>query len=221
MSLTTTEMTPELQDYLVSISVRDHPVLVRLREETARLSEANMQIGPEQGAFMQVLVEMLGARRCLELGVFTGYSSLVVALAMPSDGRITACDVSEEWTSIARRYWAEAGVADRIDLRLAPATETLDALLRDGAAGTYDFAFIDADKSEYDTYYERTIELLRPGGLMAIDNVFWGGEVVDQTRHDADLDAIRALNARIVTDERVTMCVVPIADGLTLARKRG
>ncbi|MDQ3880482.1 MAG: class I SAM-dependent methyltransferase [Chloroflexota bacterium] len=220
MSLKTISMTDELHAYLVSISLRDHPVLARLRAETASLEKANMQIGPEQGAFMQLLVQLAGARRCLEIGVFTGYSSLAVALALPPDGRITACDVSEEWTAIARRHWEAAGVADRIDLRLAPATATLDALIAAGGAGTFDFAFIDADKENYDAYYERTLELLRPGGLVAIDNVLWGGDVVDATKQDADVVAIRALNRKLVADERVTMCVVPIADGVTLARKR-
>ena len=220
MSRRTIEMTDQLHAYLVDVGVREHPLLARLREETGALDQANMQIGPEQGAFMQLLVELTGARRCLEVGVFTGYSSLAVALALPPDGRIVACDVSEEWTAVARRYWAEAGVDDRIELRLAPATETLDALVADGEAGAYDFAFIDADKANYDVYYERCLELVRSGGLIAIDNVLWSGRVADPAADDPDTRAIRALNAKIAADERVTICVVPIADGVTLARRR-
>jgi len=220
VSRKTIEMTDQLHAYLAEVGVREHPLLARLREETGRLEQANMQIGPEQGAFMQLLVELIGARRCLEVGVFTGYSSLAVALALPPDGRIVACDVSEEWTAIARRYWAEAGVEDRVDLRLAPATETLDALLADGEAGAYDFAFIDADKANYDAYYERCLELLRPGGLIAIDNVLWSGRVADASADDPDTRAIRAVNRQIAADERVTICLVPIGDGLTLARRR-
>ena len=220
MSRTPTPITEPLFDYLLSVGVREVDVLRRLREETAGLAEANMQIAPDQGAFMQLLVELMGARRCLELGVFTGYSALAVALALPPDGSITACDVSEEWTAVARRYWAEAGVADRIELRLAPAVETLDALLADGAAGSYDFAFVDADKRNYDAYYERVLELLRPGGLVIFDNVLWDGAVVNPDDHDPDTEAIRALNARIHADERVTVSMVTVADGLTLAKKR-
>ena len=220
MSRTPTAISEPLYEYLLSVGVREPEILRRLREETAGLAEANMQIAPDQGAFMQVLVELIGARRCLELGVFTGYSSLAVALALPSDGRITACDVSEEWTSIARRYWKQAGVEDRVELRLAPAVETLDALLRSGSAGTYDFAFIDADKRNYDAYYERVLQLLRPGGLMVFDNVLWDGQVVDADDTDADTEAIRALNTKIHGDERVTVAMLTVADGLTLAVKR-
>ncbi len=209
-----------LYDYLLGASLREPDILRRLREETAGMPLAVMQIAPEQGQFMALLVELTGARRTLELGVFTGYSSLVVALALPADGHITACDVSEEFTAVARRYWAEAGVADKIDLRLAPALETLDKLLADGQAGTYDFAFIDALKTEYADYFERVIELLRPGGLAAIDNVLWDGRVADPDDNDEDTVAIRAFNEALLADQRVSLSLLPLADGLTLARKR-
>ena len=209
-----------LYDYLLDASLREPEILRRLREETAGMPLAVMQIAPEQGQFMALLVELTGAKRTLELGVFTGYSSLAVALALPADGHITACDVSEEFTAVARRYWAEAGVADKIDLRLAPALETLDALLADGQAGTYDFAFIDALKTEYTDYFERVIELLRPGGLAAIDNVLWDGRVADPDDNDEDTLAIRAFNEKLLGDQRVSLSLLPLADGLTLARKR-
>jgi predicted O-methyltransferase YrrM len=209
-----------LYDYLRRVSLREPDVLRRLREETATHELAVMQIVPEQGQFMALLVELMGARRTLEIGVFTGYSSLAVALALPPDGRIVACDVSEEFTSVARRYWAEAGVADKIDLRLAPALQTLDGLLAAGEAGSYDFAFIDADKTNYEGYYERVLELLRPGGLVAVDNVLWDGKVADASVDDEDTRAIRAFNGRLTDDERVSLSMIPIADGLTLARKR-
>ena len=179
-----------------------------------------MQISPEQGQFMALLIELTGARRTLEVGTFTGYSALSVALALPADGRLTACDVNETYAAIARRYWAEAGVADKIELRLAPAVETLDNLVQEGAAGTFDFMFIDADKENYDTYYERGLELIRPGGLIAVDNVLWDGAVADESRHDAETRSIRALNAKIKGDQRVAISLVPIGDGLMLARKR-
>jgi caffeoyl-CoA O-methyltransferase len=191
-----------------------------LREETARLPQAQMQIAPEQGAFMSLLTELLGVRKYLEIGVFTGYSSLAVALAMPEGGRITACDVSEEFTSVARRYWERAGVAGSIDLRLAPALETLDRLLDEGHAGTYDFAFVDADKTNYDGYYESALRLLRTGGLIAFDNVLWSGRIADPDAQDADTLALRALNAKLHADQRITLAMLPLADGLTLARKR-
>jgi caffeoyl-CoA O-methyltransferase len=220
MSNTSLGLPDDLHEYLLRIGVREHPLLTRLREETAAIPEHQMQIAPEQGAFMALLVELLGARRCIELGTFTGYSSLAVALALPPGGRIVCCDVSEEWTSIARRYWAEAGVSDRVDLRLGPALATLDGLIAEGAGGTFDFAFLDADKELYPDYYERLIELLRPGGLLAIDNVFGAGKVADPGADDARLQAIRRLNDRVAGDERVSLSTVPIADGLTLARKR-
>ncbi len=184
------------------------------------MEQANMQVGPEQGQFMALLVELIGARNALEVGTFTGYSALAVALALPEDGRLVACDVSEEWTAIGRRYWEEAGVAHKIDLRLAPALETLDALLAEGRAGTFDFAFIDADKEGYDAYYERALELTRAGGLVVLDNTLWRGDVADPTISDVDTDAIRAINTKLAGDERVTLSLLPVGDGLTLARKR-
>jgi caffeoyl-CoA O-methyltransferase len=219
MSNVSLGLPPDLQAYLVAHGVREPEILKRLRNETALLPQHNMQIAPEQGAFLALLVELIGAKRCIEIGTFTGYSSLVVALAMPADGRIVCCDLSDEWTSVARRYWAEAGVADRVDLRLGPALETLDALLAGGAAGTFDFAFIDAAKREYPDYHERIIQLLRPGGLAVYDNVLWSGRVVE-TGGDEDLQGIQRLNDRLAKDERVTVSMLPVADGLTLARKR-
>ena len=192
----------------------------RLREETASMEQANMQIGPEQGQFMALLVELIGARSVLEVGTFTGYSALAMAVALPENGALVACDVSEEWTAIGRRYWEEAGVAHKIELRLAPALETLDALLAEGRAGTFDFAFIDADKEGYDAYYERALELVRLGGLIALDNTLWEGKVADPAATDVDTEAIRAINAKLVLDERVTLSLIPVGDGLTLARKR-
>jgi caffeoyl-CoA O-methyltransferase len=179
-----------------------------------------MQIGPEQGQFMALLVELIGARRTLEVGTFTGYSALAVALALPPEGRVTACDVSEEYTRVARRYWAKAAVEHKIELKLGPALDTLGGLLAAGAAGSFDFAFIDADKNNYDGYYEQALQLLRPGGLIAIDNVLWGGDVVNPEKRDPDTTAIRALNEKLNADERVSISLLPIGDGLTLARKR-
>lgn len=220
MSRKTISMTDSLYDYLVSVAVREPDILRRLRAETAAMPTADMQISPDQGAFMQLLVELIGARRCLEVGVFTGYSSLAVALALPRDGTITACDVSEEWTSVARRYWQEAGVAERVELRIGPALQTLDELIADGRAGSYDFAFIDADKGNYDGYYERALQLVRPGGVITIDNVLRSGAVADPDDREPDTEAIRALNAKLHADPRITLALVPIADGLTLARRR-
>jgi len=220
MNLGRLGLSEALYDYILSVSLREADVLRRLREETARMPLAIMQIAPEQGQFMALIVELMGAKRTLEVGVFTGYSSLAVALALPDDGHITACDVSEEWTAIARRYWAEAGVAHKIDLRLAPAIETLDALLADGQAGSYDFAFIDAEKTEYADYYERVLQLLRQGGLVAIDNVLWNGAVADPADDKEDTNAIRAFNEKLRDDDRVSLSLLPLADGLTLARKR-
>ena len=209
-----------LYRYLIAHGAREPAVLAALREETASHPMVRMQISPDQGALMAMLVRLVGARRCLEVGVFTGYSSLAVALALPADGSIVACDVNEEWTDIARRYWQQAGVANKIDLQLRPALETLDSLLSDGAAGTFDFAFIDADKTSYEAYVERALELLRPGGLIVVDNVLWGGSVVDADNNEADTEAIRAFNARRVADERVDLVMLPVADGVTLLRKR-
>ena len=220
MSNKTIGLSDELHAYVVAVGVREADVLRRLREETAATPEHNMQIAPEQGAFMAMLVELAGARRCIELGTFTGYSSTAVALALPDDGEIVCCDVSSEWTDVARRYWAEAGVEHKVDLRIAPALETLDALLASGRQGTFDFAFVDADKAQYPTYYERLLELLRPGGLIAFDNVLWGGQVIDPEDNDKDTVAVRELNEQLATDERISVSMVPIADGLTLVRKR-
>ncbi|HEY9599094.1 MAG TPA: class I SAM-dependent methyltransferase [Cyanophyceae cyanobacterium] len=210
----------QLYDYLLSVSLRESQILRQLREETAQLPNARMQIAPEQGQFMAFLVQLLGARKALEVGVFTGYSSLCVALALPKEGQLIACDVSEEYTAVARRYWEAAGVSDKIDLRLAPALETLDQLLAEGQAGTFDFAFIDADKGNYDGYYERSLQLIRPGGLIAIDNVLWSGRVADPESQERNTQMIRALNEKLHEDERISLSLVPIADGLSLALKR-
>ena len=221
MSNTALGLTDEIASYLRSVAVREPEVLVRLREETqGGIRAAIMQITPEQGAFMAMLVRMIGASKTLEVGVYTGYSSLSVALALPEDGRITACDTSEEWTDIARRYWKEAGVEHKIDLHLRPAVDTLDELIDSGASGTYDFAFIDADKTNYDTYYERSLILLRPGGMIGIDNVLWSGQVIDADDTTESTQAIRAINRKVHDDDRVDICMLPIGDGLTLARKR-
>jgi predicted O-methyltransferase YrrM len=194
-------------------------VMTRLREENAAHPMAQMQIAPEQGAILGVLVGLMGARRCLEIGTFTGYSSLALALAMPDDGRLVCCDRSDEYTAVARRYWAEAGVAHRIDLRLGPALETLDALLAGGEAGTYDLAFIDADKPAYPAYWERCVELVRPGGAIVLDNVLRNGAVVDPARHDFDAPVMRAVNETIANDPRVNHVLLAIADGMTIAHK--
>ncbi len=219
MTNKTIVLTNELYDYVLSVSLREPAVLKRLREETARDPMARMQIAPEQGQFMALLVQLIGAKKALEIGVFTGYSSLCVALALPAHGKLIACDVSEGWTAVARRYWAEAGVADKIDLRLAPALETLDKLLADGQADTFDFAFIDADKVGYDAYYERTLQLLRPGGLMLLDNMLRGGRVIDAAERGEDTQAIREINIKLHHDKRVALSLLPVADGLTLALK--
>ena len=220
MANTSMGLGSDIQGYLLRHGVREPELLDRLREETKSLPMARMQVAPEQGAFLGMLVRLTGARRCLVIGTFTGYSSLSVALALPPDGTIVCCDVSEEWTSVARRYWAEAGVADRIELRLAPALESLDALLQGGAAGTFDFAFLDAAKQEYADYHEAVMRLLRSGGLAVYDNVLWGGAVADPAADDSDTRAIRRFNERLTTDERVDMVMLPVADGVTLARKR-
>ena len=221
MSTRTLALTDEIYRYLLEMSLREPESMRRLRAETARMEWARMQIAPEQAQFMALLVELMGARKALEIGTFTGYSALAVALALPPEGRLITCDISEEWTAVARRYWEEAGVAHKIDLRLAPALETLDALIDGGEAGSFDFAFIDADKETYEEYYERTLTLLRPGGLVTVDNVLWSGSVVDPSRQDADTEAIRAFNAKLREDTRVSLSLVPIGDGLTLARKKG
>ena len=204
--------------YLLNTTVREHPLLAELRSETMAMPMARMQIAPEQAQFMQMLINMLDASQCIEVGVFTGYSTLAVALALPADGQIIACDVSEEYTAVARRYWEKAGVDYKVDLRLAPALETLDGLLADGERDYYDFAFIDADKENYARYYEQCLTLLRPGGVIAIDNALWDGRVAEET-DDEETRAIQAVNTLVGEDDRVECSLVPIGDGLLLARK--
>jgi predicted O-methyltransferase YrrM len=220
MSRDTINLTDDLLAYIRSVGLHEDADLAALREETAHHRHAGMQIGPEQGAFMGLLVRLLGAHKTLEVGVFTGYSSMVVAKAMGTKGRVLALDVSEEYTAVARRHWAKAGIADRIELKVRPAAESLKELVASGAGATFDFAFIDADKVNYDTYYEYALTLVRPGGLIAIDNVLWSGQVIDTADESADTVAIRALNKKVHGDERVDAVLVPIGDGLTLALKR-
>jgi predicted O-methyltransferase YrrM len=217
---TTLGLPTDLHDYLRRVAVREPAVLRRLRAETASMPEANMQIAPEQGALMALLAELTGARRCLELGTFTGYSALAVALVLPPGGRVVCCDMSREWTDVGRRFWAEAGVDDRIEVRIGPALDSLDAMINEGASDSVDFAFVDAAKEEYPAYYERLMRLVRRGGLMLFDNVFWGGDVVNPEVDDSDVRGIRELNERLAADERVTVAMVPLADGLTLVRRR-
>jgi predicted O-methyltransferase YrrM len=221
MSRRTLNLDDRLHDYVVRHN-REHPELAKLREATASHPRANMQISPEQGALLAMLVKLIGARRTVEIGVFTGYSALAVALALPADGRLLGCDISDEFTRVGRPYWERAGVADKIELVLEPALHTLDARLATGEAGRYDFAFIDADKVNYDGYYERCLKLLRTGGLIAFDNVLWSGRVVDTVDPSADADtaALQWLNAKLQRDERIDVALLPIGDGLTLARKR-
>jgi caffeoyl-CoA O-methyltransferase len=220
MSNKTFTLPDSLYRYLLQVSLRDDPLRARLREETARDEMALMQSSPEQGQLMALLVKLIGARKALELGVYTGYSALCVAAALPADGRLVACDINPEWTAVAQRYWQEAGLGERIDLRLAPALETLEALIKGGESGSFDFAFIDADKENYAVYYERVLELLRPGGLVAVDNTLWSGQVADPAFQDAETRAIRAFNEALHRDERVDISLIPVSDGLTLARKR-
>jgi predicted O-methyltransferase YrrM len=208
-----------LYQYLVEHSLREHPAQAALRAATASHPHAGMQISPEQGQFMALLVRLMGARLAIEVGVFTGYSALSVALALPADGRLLACDVSDEYTRVGRPYWQQAGVAHKIDLQLAPARDTLDAQIAAGMAGRYDFAFIDADKTGYDAYYERCLQLLRTGGLIAIDNTLWGGSVA-RPANSPDTAALQQLNAKLHRDQRIDLSLLPIGDGLTLARKR-
>ena len=219
MSTATIILDKKLREYLLNVSVKESEILRELREETAQMEYSAMQISPEQGAFMSFLVELIQAKRTLEIGVFTGYSALVVAMALSEDGIVTACDVSEEWANVGMKYWKKAQVEDKIDLRIAPALKTLDQLLSEGKQGTYDFAFIDADKIEYQGYFDKSLELLRIGGLIAIDNVLWGGSVIDDSIQDSSTKAIRKFNKKLYQDERVSISMVPIGDGLTLARK--
>jgi predicted O-methyltransferase YrrM len=220
MSKQTTGLEKTLADYIQSISLREADILRQLREETAKLSMARMQISPEQGQFMALLVQLMGAKKTLEIGVFTGYSALAVALALPDDGKVIACDISEEYTAIAKGFWARAGVSEKIDLRIAPALETLETLITEGEAGSFDLAFIDADKRNYENYYERALILLRPGGLILIDNVLWSGKVIDPTITDKQTQAIQEFNQKLHQDSRISLSLIAIADGLTLALKR-
>lgn len=220
MSNRTLNLDARLHQYLVDVSVRESDVLADLRRETSELPESNMQIGPEQGQFMAFLLRLSGARRCIEVGTFTGYSALICAAALPDDGELIALDRSEEWTAIARRYWERAGVAGKIDLRLGPAVESLQRLLKSGEQEAFDFMFIDADKTGYAEYYELGLRLVRTGGLILFDNVLWGGAVADPAEGSADTRALRDLNRRLHADERVDLSMVPIGDGLTLTRKR-
>lgn len=220
MSSKYTSLDQPLYDYIVASSLRESPVLAQLRAETATLPMAVMQIAPEQGQFMALLIKLMGARRAIEVGVYTGYSALAVAEALPDDGLLVACDINAETTAIAQRYWQQAGLAHKIDLRLAPAAQTLQALLDDEQAGSFDFAFIDADKTGYSDYYELCLALLRPGGLIAVDNVLWGGAVLEASTDDDDTRAIQQFNAQLSVDQRVDLSLLPLADGLSLLRKR-
>ena len=210
---------PRLYEYILANSVRESDLLRRLRAETAKRPNAVMQISADQGQLFALLIRVLNARKTIEVGVFTGYSSLVVALALPADGKLVACDISEEYTSVARRYWEEAGVAGKIDLRIAPAADTLNELIRDGQEGTFDFAFIDADKTGYPEYFALCLRLLRPGGIIALDNMLQSGNVIDPSANDKDTMAIRELNRQLAEDQRVLVSLLPIADGITLAVK--
>lgn len=220
MSNTTLNLSDQLYQYLLKVSLREPEVLRLLRQETAQLPEHNMQISPEQGQFMRLLVQLTGGRKGIEIGVFTGYSALSVALGLPDDGQLIALDVSEEWTDVGRKYWEMAGVAHKIDLRIAPALESLQNLVAEGKEETFDFAFIDADKVNYQNYYEYCLRLLRPNGLIAIDNVLWSGRVADPKNTEPDTVAIRQLNEKLFKDERIDLSLLPLSDGLTLVRKR-
>ena len=220
MSKQTTGLEETLADYIQSISLREPDILKQLWEETAKLSIARMQISPEQGQFMALLVQLMGAKKTLEIGVFTGFSALSVALALPVDGKLVACDISEEYTAIAKEFWERAGVSEKIDLRIAPALETLETLIIEGETGSFDLAFIDADKRNYENYYERALTLLRSGGLILIDNVLWSGKVTDPMITDKQTQAIREFNQKLHQDSRISLSLIAIADGLTLALKR-
>ena len=219
MSKRTLTVDDRLYEYLLNVSLREPAILKRLRSETAKHPLSNMQIAPEQGQFMALLVELMGVSRALEIGTYTGYSSVWIASAMPAHGRLICCDINEEWTAVARRYWAAAGLSNKIELRLAPAMDTLDALLAAGQAGDFDFAFIDADKQNYRDYFEQCLKLLRSGGLIAVDNTLWDGAVADPENHAPDTLAIRVFNEKLHSDERISLSLVPIGDGLSLARK--
>ena len=220
MSRSTLKLTDSVYDYMLEHSLRESDACRLLREETAPMKMGMMQVSPEQGQFMAFLVRLTGTRRALEIGTFTGYSALCVAQALPSDGRLVCCDVSEEWTSVGQRYWQSAGVSDKIDLKIGPATETLQALREDGEEGRYDFAFIDADKENYLVYYENVLSLLRTGGVLLIDNVLWGGSVANPGKNDDDTNAIRTLNQHLHGDDRVLLSMLPVGDGLTLVMKQ-
>ena len=220
MSRKTLPLDDRLSDYLLSVGVREPEAARALREETAGRPESNMQIAPEQGQFLDFLIRALGVRRAIEVGVYTGYSALITALALPADGELIACDINPEWTAIGQRYWRQAGVSDRIRLHLRPALDTLNALIGAGESGRFDFAFIDADKEGYPDYFEACLKLMRPGGVIAVDNTLWSGHVADPAVQDADTAALRAFNAALRADSRVDLCLLPIADGLTLLRKR-
>lgn len=220
MSSRNNNIPTELYDYILDSTLRDRPELKALRDETADMPMAGMQISPDQGQFMALLVKATGAKKAIEVGTFTGYSALIVAGALPADGKLIACDVSDEYTSVGRPHWAKAGLTDKIDLRLGPAVETLDAMIAAGEAGTYDMAFIDADKENYGHYYERCLRLLRAGGLILVDNVLWGGRVADAAEQDDSTTAIRALTQKMHSDDRIDFSLIPVGDGLSLAVKR-
>ena len=221
MSNRTLAISESIYQYLCDHSLREDPILKELRDHTYDMEERAMQIAPEQGQFMQMLIKLIGAKNTIEVGVFTGYSSLAIALVLPEDGRIVACDVNPQYTSVAEKFWVNAGVREKIDLRIGPARGTLSELISDGLTGTFDFAFIDADKINYDHYYELCLQLIRPGGLITVDNVLWGGATADDSINDTDTTSIRALNDKLHRDERIDLSLVPIGDGLTLAMKCG
>ena len=220
MSSSTIGLNNELRKYMLDVSFKDDKISRQLREETLTLKEAQMQISPEQGALLSILTKILNAKKTLDIGVFTGYSSLVVAREIPNDGLVVACDTSIEWTSIAKKYWKLAGVDNKVDLHLAPAIETLEKLIEDGQASTYDLSFIDADKINYQSYYEYSLTLVKPGGIIAVDNVLWSGQVIDESDSEPATRAIRSFNEKLYQDDRVSISMVPIGDGLTLAYKK-
>jgi caffeoyl-CoA O-methyltransferase len=220
MSNTTLNLNDQLYQYLLNVSLKESDVLKALREETAKMPEHNMQISPEQGQFMRLLIQLINGKKGIEIGVFTGYSALSIALGLPDDGQLIALDVSEEWTNVGRRFWEMAGVAHKIDLRIAPALESLQNLIAEGKEGTFDFAFIDADKENYYNYYEYCLQLLRPNGLIAIDNVLWSGRVADMENTETETIAIRELNEKLHNDNRIDLSLLPLSDGVTLIRKK-